>query len=147
MEGICTVRLSVYDLRYPGTLHGDDDRGKNTLGSRAGPKARPADPSPAAVGTFMLWRCISDRDEALLTAPGTVDGVHEPPLRRHTILCHQFIRPLRERGGVLPTGRILFLGLLFLHEFHLDRGPGLLVGPSPHVKREWLTHCIRLSFR
>jgi hypothetical protein len=109
--------------------------------------SRPADPSPALVGTFMLWRCISDRDEALRTAPGTVDGVHEPPLRRYALLCHQSIRPLRERGGVLSTGRILFLVVLFLDELHLDCGPSMFVGPSPHANPKWLTQCIRLSFR
>jgi hypothetical protein len=94
-------------------------------------KCRPADPSPAAVGTFMLCGCISDRDEALLAAPGTDDGVHEPSLRRHAILCDESIRPLRERSGLLPTGSLLFLAVLFLYEFHLDRGPGVFVVSSP----------------
>lgn len=91
------------------------------------------------MGTFVLWRCISDRDEALLEASGTADGVHEPSLRRYIVLCDELVRPLRERSGLLSTGSVLFLAVLFLYELHLDRGPGMLVVPSLHVKQKWLT--------
>lgn len=82
---------------------------------------------PAVVGASLLRCCISDRNPAFFAPPNSTNRVHEPPLRGYTVLCHQSLRSLRERRAIYPTGAILFLAVLLLHELHLDCGSILSV--------------------
>lgn len=102
---------------------------------------------PAAVGASLLRCCISDRNAAFLAAPNPIDRVYVPSLWGYIILCDQSLRSLRERCTIQPTGAILFLAVLFLHELYLDCGSLLSVYPA--ISRfsggaDRLTLCIRL---
>lgn len=79
------------------------------------------------MGASLLRRCISDRNPAFLAPPHPIDRVYEPSLWGHTVLCDQSLRSLRERRALQPTGAILFLAVLFLHELYLDCGSILSV--------------------
>lgn len=105
---------------------------------------------PAAVGASLLRCCISDRNAAFSAAPNPIDRVYEPSLWGYTILCDQSLRSLRERYALQPTRAILFLAVLFLHEFYLDRGSILSVYPAISNflgGADRLTLCIRLPSR
>lgn len=154
MEGVCFIRLAVPDLGHVGAVHGDDDGGKSMTYPITDSKwctvcivvryARPPFQDfqltrfpPAAVGASLLRGRISDRKAAFFTAPNPIDRVYEPSVRRYPVLCDQSLRSLCERCTLQPTGTVLFLAVLFLHEFYLDCGSILSVYTPPNECLGW----------
>jgi hypothetical protein len=62
--------------------------------------------------------------ELASTAPPTSNHrLRRPNLRADPILRNQHVRPLLQGGYVFSPGVSVFLGVLLLHEFHLDGVP------------------------
>lgn len=90
-----------------------------------------ADSHQAPVGTTVLCCCILDRNRPFPAPPHPGNCVHEPSVRRHAILCDQFVWRVCPRATIFPTGAVLFLAILLPHELHLDCGPSVYALQSP----------------
>lgn len=75
------------------------------------------------LGSFIIYCDHINYDSTSPSSSAPSSGVPGPALRRHSVLCDQYVRSLSQGAYVLSARSLLFLVLLLFHEFYMDCHP------------------------